>query len=62
VFALVISLFTVVNRRLYVNRIISCEQLKCFTNMITCITSWDTSERSPYLFSWCERLSALFYV
>jgi len=62
VFARLISLFIIVSRRLYVSRIISCERLTCFTSIITRITSWDTSERSPYLFSWYGRLSALFYV
>ena len=58
----VISLFTIVSRHLYITRIISCERLIYFTSMITCITSWGISERSPYLFTLYEHLLASFHV
>jgi len=42
----VIFLFTIVNKFLCFTCIISYDQLTYFTSMITCITSWDISERS----------------
>jgi len=58
----VISLFTVVTGYLCFTRIISCDHLIYFTSMITRITSWDINDRSAYLFSWYEHLSASFHV
>jgi len=55
-------LFTVLNRYLYFTCIISCDHLVYFTSMIMCITSWGISERSPYLCSWSECLSASFHM
>ena len=62
VYSIIISLFIVISRCLYVTRIISYERLSDFTSMITYITSWDIKKRSPYLFSWYEHLSVSFHV
>jgi len=63
VFALVLfSLFYHCQYYLYVICIISCDCLRYFTSLVTCITSWDISECSLYLYSWFERLFTSFYV
>jgi len=58
----VIFLFIVINAYSCSIHIISCDHLIYYTNMFTCITSWDISEHSPYLFCWSEYLLASFHV
>ena len=43
--------------RLHINVIISCDFLLYFINLITCITSWDISERLLYLCARFELVS-----
>jgi len=63
VFVLMLFLYLLLPVGVYVTiRIISCDHVMYFTSMITCITSWDISERSPYLFSCYECLLASFHV
>ena len=47
---------------IHVTCIISCDCLRYFTSMITCITSWGISERSPYLCSWYERFISILHM
>jgi len=58
----VIFLFTIINAYLCPIHIISCDQVIYYTSMFTCITSWDISEHSPYLFCWSEYLLVSFHV
>ena len=56
------SLFTIVYMYLCFTFIISCDYLMYFISLITCITSWDINDCSPYLCSWYEHLSASFHL
>jgi len=47
---------------IHVTCIFLCDYLMHFTSIITCITSWDINDCSPYLCSWYKYLSTSFHV